>query len=153
MMYYPWNTENVARLTKLWGEGFSAGLIADEMQGGLTRCSVIGKVHRLGLIRPYGPVHSKRLPAQGRRRKYYPKPREQRPPRFTERPAPPPPRITEPVSRGLSILELTDSTCKYPYGDRPPFTFCGATSMDDSPYCSWHSARCFNGLPVKRAAN
>lgn len=151
-MTYVWGTESVTRLTELWDQGFSAGLIADEMQGGLTRCSVIGKVHRLGLIRPYGPVHSKRLPARGRRRRPHPRPSEPRPPRFTERPDPPPPRMLEPVSRVLSIMQLTSHTCKYPYGDRAPYSFCGATSMEGSPYCSWHSARCFNGLPPVRPA-
>jgi GcrA cell cycle regulator len=43
-----WTDERVELLKKLWQEGLSASQIAKAL-GGVTRNSVIGKVHRLGL--------------------------------------------------------------------------------------------------------
>jgi hypothetical protein len=43
-----WTDERTALLRKLWADGVSTSLIADEL-GGVTRNAVIGKVHRLGL--------------------------------------------------------------------------------------------------------
>src|SRR5271167_4424071 len=43
-----WTDERVELLKKLWADGLSASQIATEL-GGITRNSVIGKVHRLGL--------------------------------------------------------------------------------------------------------
>ena len=44
-----WTDERVELLKKLWSQGLSASQIAAELGGGVTRNSVIGKVHRLGL--------------------------------------------------------------------------------------------------------
>jgi GcrA cell cycle regulator len=44
-----WNDERVDRLKVLVAEGWSATQIARELGGGLTRNSVIGKMHRTGL--------------------------------------------------------------------------------------------------------
>lgn len=44
----PWTDERVDELRRLWVEGLSAEEIAGRL-GGVTRNSVIGKVHRLGL--------------------------------------------------------------------------------------------------------
>src|SRR5271163_189124 len=43
-----WTDERVELLKKLWADGLSASRIAAEL-GGVSRNSVIGKVHRLGL--------------------------------------------------------------------------------------------------------
>ena len=46
-----WTDERVELLKKLWADGLSASQIAAEL-GGVTRNAVIGKVHRLGPLRP-----------------------------------------------------------------------------------------------------
>lgn len=47
-----WTEERTAELKRLWMKGRSASQI-----GGVTRCAVIGKLHRLGLVRnPSVPV-------------------------------------------------------------------------------------------------
>jgi GcrA cell cycle regulator len=46
----PWDDVRVELLKKLWREGFS-GSQAAKMIGGVSRCAVIAKVHRLGLTR------------------------------------------------------------------------------------------------------
>lgn len=45
-----WTDERIELLKALYADGLSASQIADEL-GGITRNSVIGKVHRLGLER------------------------------------------------------------------------------------------------------
>lgn len=45
-----WTDERVERLKSLWAEGLSASQCAKRL-GGVTRCAVIGKVHRLGMPR------------------------------------------------------------------------------------------------------
>lgn len=44
-----WTDDRVALLRKRWAAGRSASEIARELEGGVTRLGVIGKVHRLGL--------------------------------------------------------------------------------------------------------
>ena len=44
-----WTDDRVAALKKLWLDGKSASECARALRGGATRCSVIGKVHRMGL--------------------------------------------------------------------------------------------------------
>jgi hypothetical protein len=62
-----WTDERVELLKKLWADGLlSASQIAAEL-GGISRNSVIGKVHRLGLSgRPRAPRKPRRRPALGR---------------------------------------------------------------------------------------
>jgi len=48
-----WTADRTARCSKLWADGISAGLIAEDL-GGVTRDAVIGKVNRLGLLRMKG---------------------------------------------------------------------------------------------------
>ncbi|MFK7866299.1 MAG: GcrA family cell cycle regulator [Alphaproteobacteria bacterium] len=44
-----WSEENIARLTQMWQNGFTARQIAQKLGQGATRNSVIGKAHRMGL--------------------------------------------------------------------------------------------------------
>lgn len=48
-------------------------------------------------------------------------------------------RCVEVEPLNLSLIELTDETCKWPYGDRAPFVFCGNPSAFGS-YCGAHYA-------------
>jgi GcrA cell cycle regulator len=44
----------------------------------------------------------------------------------------------------LNILldELTAATCHYPYGDTPPFFYCGHATLDGATYCDLHHELC-----------
>lgn len=57
-----WTPDAVATLTRLHSEGNSASLIAKALGNGITRNAVIGKIHRLGLVRSGASAPSKRLP-------------------------------------------------------------------------------------------
>src|SRR5262245_58744773 len=45
-----------------------------------------------------------------------------------------------PAVRPVSLLELTEKTCRWPLGDPriPDFGFCGATPVAGQPYCVHH---------------
>lgn len=39
----------------------------------------------------------------------------------------------------LSLLDLKQGQCRFPFGDRP-FTFCGCAALEDKTYCEAHYA-------------
>ena len=43
---------------------------------------------------------------------------------------------------GLSLIDLDQTTCRYPDGDNP-ILFCGQPPVKGSPYCSEHHQICF----------
>lgn len=58
-----------------------------------------------------------------------------------------------PVGQRVSLLELTNITCRFPYGEpgADSFFFCGARNANNAagiPYCPLHSRIAYN-LPVK----
>src|SRR3712207_3705671 len=66
-----WTEERLELLKKLWSEGLSASQIAAELSVGMTRNAVLGKSHRLGLVRNTSagistPRPRKESPAPGR---------------------------------------------------------------------------------------
>jgi GcrA cell cycle regulator len=147
-----WTDDRVELLKKLWGEGFSASQIATEL-GGISRNSVIGKVHRLGLSgRAKSPSAS--VPRQRKPRPHGALIRMARPGiRGNTALAPlhsydeeiqPQPEVVEnivPIGQRCSILELTEGKCHWPIGDpsSPDFYFCGGRTIEGLPYCGYHS--------------
>jgi GcrA cell cycle regulator len=154
-----WTDERVERLKTLWLDGLSASQIAAEL-GGVTRNAVIGKVHRLGLSGRQKPQVQSSRPSSP------PRPKNPAPPR----PASPSVRPARPMTIGntalkadvsveirtqsmpvveegpivferVTILNLTENTCKWPVGDpgRPDFFFCGRKSDSGIPYCAHHA--------------
>jgi GcrA cell cycle regulator len=163
-MSYDWTVENVETLERLWLiDGMSASLIAEQMQGGLTRCSVIGKVHRLKLTRGYSEQPSIRKPAgNGWTKERGPYRRSDRPRRVaTPQPpklprvkvAPVAPIVLEPPSLDLTILQINSQTCKWVHGDSPNWNFCGHPVQPDKPYCVHHAERCLIPPPPKRISH
>ena len=49
--------------------------------------------------------------------------------------------VVVPMSKKLTLLELTENTCKWPHGDpqRPGFSFCGHATKEGTPYCEHHA--------------
>lgn len=135
-----WTEEQENKLRELWPDPkMSCSMIANEM--GVTRNTVIGKARRLEL----GPKPSSHPKTNSVKRTGTFKPKriqkrnfgsvwsgytgqEQFIPRAAD---------IEPLH--LSILEVTDRTCKFGYGDGP-FTFCGHPVFESKPYCRAHCA-------------
>lgn len=126
-----WDEAAVTQLETLWHAGFSSAEIAKQMGGGLSRNAVIGKSHRLGLVkyrRPKPKVVEK-PPAR--------KPGLSKPRRL---PAPPPGHF--------DLLDLRFDQCRYPTGDRAPYMFCGTAIADGFPYCPAHAMLCYTKVLV-----
>ena len=176
-----WTDERVATLTKMWGEGQSASQIAKEL-GGVTRNAVIGKVHRLGLSnRATGGTKSaaKGKAAAKPAARAKPAAKAKAAPAATPKPVlparkaiipagqplPPQPsaneispealasvREVEKKAKKISLMELTERTCKWPIGDpaTDEFWFCGLTSEPGKPYCEAHVGVAFQPMSSRR---
>lgn len=57
-----------------------------------------------------------------------------------------------PVEERISLLELTEKTCKWPIGDpmNSEFHFCGRESDEGKPYCEFHSRRAYHQIDRKK---
>ena len=176
-----WTDERVATLTKMWGEGQSASQIAKEL-GGVTRNAVIGKVHRLGLSNratsnTKAPAKGKAAAKPAARAKPAAKaktapvapPKPMLPARKVIIPAgqplPPQPsaneispealasvREVEKKAKKITLMELTERTCKWPIGDpaTEEFWFCGLASQPGKPYCEAHASVAFQPMSSRR---
>jgi GcrA cell cycle regulator len=146
MQEQPWTPERVSLLRQLWTEGETAAAIAVRL-GGISRSAVLGKIFRLRLAGPgTGEIAQKErgaaAPAQNAgdiyvaRRRRSPKRAHQQQPSLNA------------AKRGKTLLELTNNTCRWPYG-RPGterFHFCGAPEADlerGIPYCARHMRRAY----------
>ena len=162
-----WTDERVELLKKLWAEGLSASQIANQL-GGVSRNAVIGKVHRLKL--------------SGRGRASAAQPRAKKAPAGTAKTASRPVRtvtatvgatalavqfdaepiarqvlrpaadVVVPISRRLTLTQLTERTCKWPNGDplAEDFSFCGNEAGENGPYCGYHSRVAYQPASERR---
>ena len=121
-----WTPERVETLKSLWAQRYSAADIARTLDCGLTRCAVLGKVHRLDL-----PTHAAppKLHRTFTRTGMPPKPK---------RPAKP--AIEAPAPLNIAFLDLQPPHCRYPVSDAPPHLFCGQSKQPGSSYCPHHHA-------------
>ncbi|MEM9211782.1 MAG: GcrA family cell cycle regulator [Pseudomonadota bacterium] len=176
-----WTDERVEILKKMWGEGKSASQIAKEL-GGITRNAVIGKVHRLGLSNRAAPKKAAPAREKAKPEAKAAAPKKPEPPRplhvanatsipprrpiiTAGQPLPPQPSANEisetalanaaavvKSSKRLSLMELTEKTCKWPVGDpaTDDFWFCGHPTEPGKPYCEAHNAVAFQPMSSRR---
>ncbi len=162
-----WTEDRVELLKKLWTEGLSASQIAGRLAAGVTRNAVIGKVHRLNLSGRAQPPRAavtraprkQREPSlpggQGNGRPSMPQagatalkpmPRADIQPRPQTLAEPQPVRLVDSAKGGrVTILHLSEKTCKWPIGDpgNDEFCFCGNGPRDGSPYCEYHARQAY----------
>jgi len=175
-----WTDERVERLKKLWADGLSASQIAAQL-GGVSRNAVIGKVHRLNLpgrakSGGQASVRTKRTTAAPRAPNYAGRTAATA---QTARPVGrssggaalkqdldvdavaveeidtrPMDDVVVPISRRLTLIELSERTCKWPVGDplQEGFHFCGNDSGDASPYCGYHAKMAFQPSSERKRA-
>lgn len=167
-----WTDERVELLRKLWSEGLSASQIANQL-GGVSRNAVIGKVHRLKLSArgraSSAQPRAKKAPAAGGGGGRS----ASRPARaitatigatalaaqFDAEPVArqmlrPVENVVIPISRKLTLIELTERTCKWPNGDplAEDFSFCGNEAGESGPYCGYHSRVAYQPASDRRRA-
>ena len=161
----PWNVKQTELLKTLVTEGMRCSRMALEISlhgDKVTRNAVIGKMHRMGYSRSPlampGPRRTKAEQARDNSVKMSIMRKEAKaaapsPKRAPSIPKEPPYR---PTFRGVSLLELGARECRFPRGDRAPFTFCGApthaTEADPySSYCHYHQTVTHSALPPRRS--
>jgi len=142
MRAHIWSPEAEARLTELYTQGraFShiAQLLCDEGICDRTRNSVIGKVHRMRLpprergINPMKQSRRQKQDKQNARRKLV------RAARRAVAPVKVKPRCETIEPKHITIIELEIDSCRFPYGDNPPFTYCGLEVEAGCSYCFHH---------------
>lgn len=146
-----WTDERCELLRKYFAENKAASEIAAAL-GGVTRNAVIGKLHRLGLMRkdglapragrPKSKIKSRPNPAYSRL--ITPKKRntteEDRISNFFT----PPEQPARPYDGApIGLLDLSNASCRWPVaeGRRSEFLFCGSPTADllnGRPYCAFH---------------
>ncbi|MBP5344070.1 MAG: global cell cycle regulator GcrA-like protein [Alphaproteobacteria bacterium] len=109
-----WTDEKVNNLKKLWAKGTSTAEIARRL--GLSKNSIIGKVHRLNLDTRPSPLKKKKNVVAPQK------------------------AVSHPKKHKISILDLKLNTCRWPIGEPtdPDFHFCGENTVVGKPYCAKH---------------
>ena len=152
---YDWSDQAIETIRQMWQAGKSGSQIARDLGGGLTKGAVIGRIHRSGYQarqkQPlYSPIRNK--PAAPR----FNLPSPHRPPtalmasrvEAAERRAAKLKceAMTEAPNGGVTLMELTDRTCRWIFGDPrdEAMKYCGAAkSPDAGPWCPDHRAMAY----------
>lgn len=139
-----WSDEQTTLLERLWKEGLTASQIGDRI--GVSRCAVLGKVHRLGL-------RGRVFPSRDGDRQVFrkePKPRKPSLPSTTgfKRAVPPSEPYVEIPTNEIptrTILTVESGECRFPIGDprMPGFGLCGHEAIPGGPYCLGHARRAY----------
>jgi GcrA cell cycle regulator len=156
-----WNTEGVVDFLKeRYGAGDSAADIAAKINTAwacsITRSSVLGKLHRLGLVRSPATVrHTMRAGARMKAKMDRREPKKAQPTvkqsalaAVLERaPREPAPKEENPADfpDRVKLQDLTERACRWPIGDplKEDFGFCGHAKVRGLPYCEQHARRAY----------
>ena len=120
-----WTEEKIKQLKKLWSKGKTTVEIAKEM--GISKNSVIGKVHRLELNARPSPIKKEAVKKTVKKKVQ--------------------------KQENVSLLDLKLNSCRWPIGDPKDadFHFCGKDTVTGKPYCSEHCKIAYTSL--KELAN
>ena len=177
-----WTDDRVETLKRMWGEGQSASAIAKELGGVTRNAVIgkvhrLGLSNRIDEAEPAPATAEPRPepvpePAEARAEPadepstqpaYTPQPRRTIVP--AGQPLPPQPsaneispealasvREVEKKARRLTLMELTERTCKWPIGDpaTEKFWFCGLPAQAGKPYCEAHVGVAFQPMSSRR---
>lgn len=119
-----WNEDERDVVRACWADGWSAGRIAVERFPEKTRSAVAGLIHRMGL--------PKRGPRISARKKAAAQIVLESPDSF---------KLDKSYPNRKTLLELTDTCCRWPVGDplEEGFFFCGAVKLRSiTSYCGYH---------------
>ncbi len=141
-----WTAQFDAELTRLWADHRLAAKAIGEILG-VNKNQVIGRAHRLKLPmrRPVGASKSTKRKSDRRVDSFNPS-RMRRPrivPVHVAKPRPIPVEVPMPESLHLTIMELTNSTCKYPDDGERAVTFCGNPTEAGASWCPAHYRICY----------
>lgn len=142
-----WYTNNIEKIADMLREGKSASEIGAHF--GVSRNAVIGLVHRnkelreIGFKRSPGPQNIEKVRAISVAATRGKNVRGGKVSVNRLKAVAPPIEAPEPVDapepRNLTLMELTERTCRWPVNDGGPFLFCGCEAGLDRPYCDFHT--------------
>lgn len=151
LIAFKWTDKAVAELKRLWckeraSAAVAAQILSEKFGGYVTRNMVIGKAHRLGLKHSEGKVastHQKKSQQVGVKKPLITQLAKivQLPPQASSRlPVKPKPVDNSDGSRRIGLLDLRETTCRFPIDDprQESFGYCGAPSPVGKPYCDHH---------------
>ena len=157
-----WTDEMIAELKKLWQEGVTTGEIGKRLN--VSKNSIVGKVHRLGLSGRPSPIKRKdtsasetpapkaeKKPATAKVQKSKvektPVPKAEKVEKVKEPevefiPIPPVEKAPSKAGQNVSLTDLDNHTCRWPIGDPKDdnFHFCGNKVRIGQTYCDEHAA-------------
>ena len=112
-----WDKKNLEILKKLWDDGLHITKIGLEL--GVSRNSIAGKAHRLGLPKRNSPISKSGEPRKNKSTSNFETSKEL------------------PLKILLREVEWSRNRCCWPIGDPklPGFSFCGTSIMPGRPYC------------------
>jgi GcrA cell cycle regulator len=134
-------TERLRELHALSGADYLttsqiAEKLAAEFKVGITKNSVIGRSHRLKLELRDNVPFVRRKATSMQKRKYH----------RVDAPIVPVEAIVKVSGQPITIYQLRDYVdCKWPFGDNPPFLYCGKQQLEGRPYCLDHCSMAYNG--------
>ena len=122
-----WTEDKIKNLKKLWLKGATTAEIAKKL--GLSKNSIIGKVHRLNLENRPSPI-KKTAPVKKV-------------------------KVVARKPERIGIMELKLNTCRWPIGDptEGDFHFCGKNTVMGKPYCAEHCAMAYAGTSKDTAGD
>jgi len=145
-----WTTALSEIIAKGWSANLAAAELSAQFNRRFTRSAVIGKAKRAGIKLTAG--HGGRRGPKGgpSQRKVRPRATSAPRPDMAHRKAAGAPKLaTVPFvlrpddvkPNRVSLLELTDQTCRWPISTpgAPDFCFCGNPPVEGLPYCGGHS--------------
>ena len=156
-----WTDKQIAKLKKLWEEGFSTTEIGKRLE--ISKNAVVGKAHRLGLASRTSPIRnetvrttksakSKKSTASlsGKSAKSAPKPSEKAKsaakasPKQGGKASKQTIAAAKPV--GTPLMELSPEMCCWPIDNEGEIQlFCGRRIFKSKPYCLEHCIAAYTG--------
>jgi GcrA cell cycle regulator len=168
---FGWSATRIAHLCERWAQGASASTIAKELGPDVSRCAVLGKIHRLKLKQPEFKRHharKERVRKRAPRRTASKRADVRAPSRLMAAfqalgldsvfGAPDTRAIHQHAGRAFGppcgLLDLGDATCRWPVGEpgEADFAFCGAAPFARYPYCIGHCLIAYRPDGAERAA-
>ena len=162
-----WDADTIGRLRDLHGEGMSGKQIAVEL--GCSRNAVLGKLHRLGLLKrvaiPDGPQAK---PVRRERRRAQSTVGVAKAPPSTKLLRPRVVVVEDAARPPISFMELRNGRCRWPmwgswcesaatatepFFDLERDRFCGGRSVVGSPYCKNHAALSYQPLQQRKSSH
>ena len=142
-----WTSEMIEGLKKMWKRGLTTNEIAKEL--GVSKNSIVGKVHRLNLTSRPSPIKKKDdeelITEEQIQDETAPKTVEKEVKTKPEKlPEPVLPTVSSELKKRkcIKLCELDSHTCRWPIGDPKDdhFCFCGNKVRAGQTYCDEHAA-------------